>query len=242
MDIVSARFPGVERCEMDRIARWARVSPRSALGGWPNAALQQMWAQGAEKRHPLAGTPMCECAEDAEAVYLTLLDHHVLEVLRSSTPESLADRVIRFHMNSGPAAGGGAPPAPDPETDWCLQSASADQEHWDSLWKQYRKANSTRNPDAPTLAVKLRHRAQATQHRAARTTAGGSAPPSHAAQLDSTSRRRPPSADAQQPSGCVDSEFCELGASDLMKTVALDLRMLSLAFSIDAVAQGRRNQ
>ena len=169
----------------------------------------------------------------------------MLEVLRGSTPESLADRVIRFHMNRPP---GETTPAlaPDPETDWCLQSASADQEHWDSLWKQYRKANSTRNPDAPTLATKLRHRAVATQQKAARTTAGGSAAPSHAARtppdssLNTAATRHAPG--AQQPKGCVDAVFCKLGASELMKKVALDLRMLSLAFNVDAVAHGRRNQ
>ena len=93
MEIVAARFPGVERCDMERIARWARRSPRSTLGAWPDAQLLQMPPVGKRR---LAETPICGCAADVEAVYLTLLDHHVLEVVRSATPESFTDRVIRL--------------------------------------------------------------------------------------------------------------------------------------------------
>ena len=67
MDVVSARFPGAERCEMERIARWARVNPQTALGGWPHAALQLLSAAPGHT-HPLAGTPLLSCMEDAEAV------------------------------------------------------------------------------------------------------------------------------------------------------------------------------
>jgi hypothetical protein len=229
MEIVAARFPGVERCDMERIARWARRSPRSTLGAWPDAQLLQMPPVGKRR---LAETPICGCAADVEAVYLTLLDHHVLEVVRSATPESFTDRVIRFNLH---AARPERPAEPDPETLWCLQSESTDAGHWDVVWKQYRKANSGKKTgEAMTLATRLRHRALATERSTAK-----ESPTADAAQPARSSLTAPP---REAPcSGCVDADFCKLGASDLMKRVALDLRMMALTFDMDAVVHGRIN-
>ena len=120
MDVVAARFPGVERCDMERIARWARHSPKSTLGAWPDAEHRQVLPEGErdqvarpEARGRAGGraqpeVPLCECAADVEAVYLTLLDHHVLEVVRGATPESFTDRVVRFHLHGAQGGGGAA--------------------------------------------------------------------------------------------------------------------------------------
>ena len=229
MEIVAARFPGVERCEMERIARWARRSPRTTLGAWPETQLRQMPPAGQRR---LAESPICGCAADVEAVYLTLLDHHVLEVVRSATPESFTDRVIRFNLH---AARSEQPTEPDPETLWCLQSDSTDAEHWDIVWKQYRKANDGKKTgEAMTLATRLRHRAHATERSAAK-----ESPTADTAQPAWSSRTTPPR--VEPCGGCVDADFCKLGASDLMKRVALDLRTVALTFDMDAVVHGRIN-
>lgn len=226
---MAARFPGVERGEMERIARWARRSPKSALGAWPDAQLQNMQTEG---RRDLLKAPLCSCAADVEAIYLTLLDHHVLELVRTATPESFTERVIRFHAHG---ARGEESAWADPETSWCLQSESTDAGHWEALWKQYRKANGAKIADAMTLATKLRHRALATQ----RSTSKGRQ--EVGADHPATSlRAASPGGDAAC-NGCVDAEFCKLGASDLMKRVALDLRMMVLSFNIEAVLHGRTN-
>lgn len=229
MDVVALRFPGVERCDMERIARWARRSPKSTLGAWPDAEYRQVQPDGERN---LPEVPLCECAADVEAVYLTLLDHHVLEVVRGATPESFTDRVVRFHLH-GARDGGGAS-EPDPETLWCLQSESTDAEHWDAVWKQYRKANGAKNAEAMTLATKLRHRALATQRSASK-----ESPTVDDPQPARSLRAVPPG--KTHGGGCVDADFCKLGASDLMKRVALDLRTIALSFNMDAIVHGRNH-
>lgn len=241
MDVVAARFPGVERCDMERIARWARHSPKSTLGAWPDAEHRQVLPEGErdqvarpEVRGRAGGraqpeVPLCECAADVEAVYLTLLDHHVLEVVRGATPESFTDRVVRFHLHG--AQGGGGAADPDPETLWFLQSESTDAEHWGAVWNQYRKANGAKTADAMALATKLRHRALATQRSASK-----ESPTVDAPQPARSLRAAPPG-----KTGCVDADFCKLGASDLMKRVALDLRTMALSFNMEAIVHGRNH-
>lgn len=227
MEVVAVRFPGVDRCDMERIARWCRKRPKAALGAWPDAELCQMHPQG---ERALQETPPCGCAADLEAVYLTLLDHHVLEVVRSATPESFTDRVIRFHAHGARAA---EPAEPDPETLWCLQSQSADAECWGAVWKQYRRANCTKSPDV--MAVKrLRQRAVAIQQSGSKETQPSDAnEPAESVRAATTKK--------VACNGCVDADFCRLGASDLIKRVALDLRTMALAFNMDAVIHGRNN-
>lgn len=84
------------------------------------------------------------------------------------------------------------------------------------------------------LAMKLRHRALATERSASNEspTVDGPGP----AQTPRSARPA-----RTKYGGCVDAEFCRLGASDLMKRVALDLRMMALSFDMDAVIHGRNN-